>query len=245
MADSDAYKLWLASPYGQVHQQAEKAKQNYEPQYWHNNPYKILDTEDIYHIDTGTMRRRKSVIASANNIFKSSWNMRSIINVDIENPPTPQEGLDVERDAIVNILDNSLALRGYRSSRHFTYKQKQAMVLEREALRLGETPTIFISEQLGIHRSNAWRRLNKAKSATLGHENDIIVLERQAKKELGRTCCYCGNPTQNGLRALCDACDKRFYYLEDYPINFSPDDLKRLINVSNAEHWQRVRKNAA
>lgn len=243
MADNDVYHLWLASPYGQVHRQAAQSKAGHKPQFWHNNPYKILDTEEILYPDGG-MRPHGKIVSRVAITFKSRWNMRHDYRYEIlENIQPPAYGSDVERDAMVDIIQDALENNFLRTKK--TSKQKQVIVLAREAEQLGMTPTTYISEQLGIHRQSAWERLKRAKILTFEGSNDIISIEREAKKGLARTCCYCGQSTQNGLRALCDECDKRFYYLEDYPLNFNADDLKRLINLSNAAHWQKVRENAA
>ena len=242
----DKYEAWLASPFGQVHRDAEQSKQKKTAcaSSWHKNPFKILDHDDILYPD-GMMRKHSKILARAADVFRSDWNMRKKVSQDPDDVKSPLFGADVERDTIMRILEQSL---GNFNRRNLTSSQQQTLVLEREARERGLPISKHIATSLGISVRAAEMRIATArpKAKTFGNKPiiGIMELERKVKKELSRTCCWCEKPTPNGLRALCDDCETRFFYLENYPPSLTPDRLQKLISKSNASHWEKAKEAA-
>jgi len=249
MADTDLYQLWLASPYGQVHVQANesKAQKQKSPTNWHKNIYKLLSVPDVLYPD-GRMRPHKKILGVASESFKARWNRSHTLRSELSETPManlPKFGADVERDALLLLIDK--ALQSY-NRKSLTSKQKQIIILERTAKQSGvKNVSRYIAEGLNISIKGAEKGLSRTRKVKMGgYEgvSDIILLERKAKKDAHRNCCWCEKPTINGLRALCDDCEARFFYYGNYPSNLTPDDLQKRISKSNSEHWEKVLKAA-
>ena len=247
---SNLYKLWLDSPYGQVHADAkavaERKRLDRKTQIdiW-QNILNYLDYEDVFYPD-GRMRRHDVIKAIAAARLKSHWNYSHALSYEILLhsdqliQALPRFGRDVEQSAFTRMIETALVNYGKRP----IASKQQTLVLMREARRLGKKNVAeYVAYALGVTKRTAEKRIAKtnsvSKSDGFSPKNDIIKLET-ALQEQERHCIWCNEPTPRSSQALCKACEKRFYFEDDYPHSLSPEKLRAMVNKSNADYQQMV-----
>lgn len=145
---------------------------------------------------------------------------------DLSGHLTIHTAIDTLKDKLVHrATDDAVMVRGlFRSvkAQGLTRKQQSAVDLAREAMTLDVTPTMYVAEKLGIHRSNAWRLLRNAdarlqpKSATFERKFDIYnksIAPTITEKDIQRTlqsmkveCAGCGKRLAPARTCLCHPC---------------------------------------
>lgn len=249
MADTDAYQLWLASPYGQVHQQAEETKRRKQldcdtlPPIWQNLT-SYLDLDDIYD-DGGKMRKHSHLRAIAAYHLRRRWNHKHDLSVEAlqykDRPANllPKFGRDVEQSAFVVMLEQ--ALKHYAKGKQETVLE--TLILLREGKLQGLNTKAYIANTLKISPDSAKERLANTNLISIyppkSHENDIIKIE-QALQQYTRQCAWCENPSPRQSQALCYDCEERFYFRDDFPPNLTPEKLQTIVNKSHAEHRRYI-----
>lgn len=129
-----------------------------------------------------------------------------------------------------------------------TWKQAEALHLEREAIDKGITPTTYIASELGIHRTSAYRRLKKAKSKhlqtlenyekTATYDDNLATLYDAhvdiniEPTEIDRIvagiwleCPWCGTPTRAKYNLCWDCKEKLGSTHEEWERNLSPENF--------------------
>lgn len=204
MDNTDAYSLWLASPYGQIHQQARKHRPKTN---W--SLTKIYDTDDLI------MYRASELKAIAYKIFRTlpTNPHTKILNISMVSD-TP--GMDTPRDAILRIIEDVLAFYGH----DLTARQKQALAAYDEAIQKDKPPVTYVANKLGISRGNASELLKRAKIRTFDDFFDYIYrstfklgswtpsepMVQKMMKSKPRICAHCGGETYDGAVPLCFPC---------------------------------------
>lgn len=232
MADTDAYQLWLASPYGQVHKQASKDKR--QKSTWSLD--KFYDTDDIIMYEAAQLK------AMAYKIFRTlpTNPHTKILNISMV---SDTEGMDTPRDAILKIIEGVLSFYG----QEMTARQKQAMQAYDEAIKQDKPPVTYVSNQLGISRGNASELLKRAKIRTfddffhyvyrstykLGSWTPSEPMVKKMMKSKPRTCAHCGSHTYDGSVPLCFSCHSKLGTLrqEAWPERtqeWLPQEIRRI-----------------
>lgn len=219
---------------------------------WYDNIYKFLPDEQVLTFN-GALRGKSAIKRTAAGVFQSRWNRKTRLRLLDDKPVQfePAYGSDVERDAIVSLIET--ALDNFERNK-ITSTQTQTLVLERQAKEIG-VPAIdtHIAETLNISRRAAQMRLRtarKAKTFVSDKVIDIIDIEKNVRKELSRTCAWCGESTRDGLRTFCDTHHKQFLVDGNFEdVLVTDDEFWRLKNKADADHWQTaidwLRENAA
>lgn len=168
-------------------------------------------------------------------------------------------GADVPRDALLNMLQEALRAGG---ARRITSKQAKALRLAKKAKQLGLNPAQYVSQEMNVSLSAAYKVLQRAdaiefademsKNVTLsaldGRRVHLRVLptdsDVQKKRRTMRRCCIvCQLDTGDGRMPLCHDCHRKYRVEGDFSdlLNMSPADLERMIRFSNAQHRHDAR----
>jgi hypothetical protein len=248
------------NPYYQCHAQAEetlRAKRQAlnERDAWWTNPENYLEDYDITDASPREMMRAGAYIYSSlptNPNYKEGARLTAADNF----------GSDVPRDALLGMLQTALKIRGIR---HITRKQDRALQLARQAKAQGLNPALYVSEQMGISLSAAYKILQRVDaiefaeemsknitvSALDGRRVQMRVLPsdtdvQKKRKTMKRCCIVCQADTGDGRMPLCRDCHRKYRVEGDFSdLDVSPESLERMIRFSNAQHRHDARYEVA
>lgn len=233
--------------YQKVHDDANREiaeqRKRYEARNWYQNVYKFLDDDDVLTFN-GTMRNHNAIRKTSAGIFQSRWNRKTKLRLVDDKPAevSPSFGSDVERDAIVRLIEQ--ALQQFEKRPIATTTQIETYFLERRAKQDGVRVDRYIADVLNISDREARRRLStsrKVKTPLKSDSVDIIDIENKVRRQLPRLCAWCSEPTRDGLRTFCDKHHKMFLVDGDFEtVLITDDEFWRLKNKSDAEHWQKA-----
>ena len=208
---------------------------------WYDNPLNFLDIDELFYPD-GLMRTRSGLMAIAGEIFSENRGGTPDILEDILHGSMPGSK-DVQKTVLMKMFRDALSA----FSKKATKAQIEAIVLAREAIRNGVTPTMYIADQRGINRFSAYKLLKRAEQALLetsGIDQSIIKIEKRIKaraRSMKRFCVSCGKPCEDGLHALCPECHVRFVFRDDYLHETHRQQIQDAMRIASMQHWRKAR----